>query len=107
MTIYCDESGGLNAGAMTFAAVMLTPEVAAANHARFRSVTGLRGELKSSRISLTERAYLLELFDRAGGRAGVEVAAGGKLGQAKGSVPPTALVQIGNTSWREWRFKYY
>lgn len=26
MTIYCDESGGLNAGAMTFAAVMLTPK---------------------------------------------------------------------------------
>src|SRR3546814_7070305 len=24
MTIYCDESGGLNAGAMTFAAVMMT-----------------------------------------------------------------------------------
>src|SRR3546814_4216403 len=61
MTIYCDESGGLNAGAMTFAAVMLTPEVAAAIHARFRAVTGLRGELKGSRISLTERAYLLEL----------------------------------------------
>src|SRR3546814_1027396 len=67
MTIYCDESGGLNAGAMTFAAVMLTPEVAAAIHARFRAVTGLKGELKGSSISLTERAYLPELFDRAGG----------------------------------------
>jgi hypothetical protein len=74
MTIYCDESGGLNAGAMTFAAAMLTPEAAAAIHARFRSVTGLRGELKGSRISVTERAYLLELFDRAGGRAWVAVA---------------------------------
>lgn len=74
MTIYCDESGGLNAGAMTFAAVMLTPEQAAAIHVRFRAVTGLRGELKGSRISLTERAYLLELFDRAGGRAWVAVA---------------------------------
>src|SRR3546814_6273332 len=68
MTIYCDESGGLNTGVMTFAAVMLTPDTAAAIHARFRAVTGLRGELKGSRISLTERAYLLELFDRAGGR---------------------------------------
>src|SRR3546814_2014224 len=91
MTIYCDESGGLNAGAMTFAAVMLTPEVAAAIHARFRAVTGLRGELKGSRISLTERAYLLELFDRAGGRAWVAVAEGAKLGQGKGGVPPTDL----------------
>lgn len=82
MTIYCDESGGLNAGAMTFAAVMLTPEQAAAIHARFRAVTGLRGELKGSRISLTERAYLLELFDRAGGRAWVAVA------KREGLAPP-------------------
>lgn len=74
MTIYCDESGGLNAGAMTFAAVMLTPQAAAEIHARFRAVTGLRGELKGSRISVVERAYLLELFDRAGGRAWVAVA---------------------------------
>lgn len=74
MTIYCDESGGLNAGAMTFAAVMLTPESAAAIHERFRGVTGLRGELKGSRIGLVERAYLLELFDRAGGRAWVATA---------------------------------
>ena len=56
VTIYCDESGGLNAGAMTFAAVMLTPQIAADIHARFRSVTGLRGELKGSRISVVERA---------------------------------------------------
>lgn len=74
MTIYCDESGELNAGAMTFAAAMISPEAAAAVHARFRAVTGLRGELKGSRISLTERAYLFELFDRAGGRAWVAVA---------------------------------
>ena len=74
MTIFCDESGGLNAGAMTFAAVMLTPQAAADIHNRFRSVTGLRGELKGSRISIVERAYLLELFDRAGGRAWVAVA---------------------------------
>src|SRR3546814_13834 len=76
---------------MTFAAVMLTPDTAAAIHARFRAVTGLRGELKGSRISLTERAYLLELFDRAGGRAWVAVAEGAKLGQGKGGVPPTDL----------------
>ena len=57
MTIYCDESGGLNAGAMTFSAVMLTPKAAADIHARFRGVTGLRGELKGSRISLVRASY--------------------------------------------------
>lgn len=91
MTIYCDESGGLNAGAMTFAAVMLTPQAAADIHARFRSVTGLRGELKGSRISIVERAYLLELFDRAGGRAWVSVADTGKLPQQPGGTLPSDL----------------
>ena len=88
MTIYCDESGGLNAGAMTFSAVMLTPQAATEIHARFRSVTGLRGELKGSRISIVERAYLLELFDRAGGRAWVAVSQRDTLAtNADGSLP--------------------
>ena len=91
MTIYCDESGGLNAGAMTFSAVMLTPEAAADIHARFRGVTGLRGELKGSRISLVERAYLLELFDRAGGRAWVAVAERDRLTHHPGGTLPSDL----------------
>lgn len=91
MTIYCDESGGLNAGVMTFAAVMLTPKAAADIHARFRGVTGLRGELKGSRISIVERAYLLELFDRAGGRAWVAVAERDKLVQNSGDTLPSDL----------------
>ena len=91
MTIYCDESGGLNAGAMTFSAVMLPPKAAADIHARFRGVTGLRGELKGSRISLVERAYLLELFDRAGGRAWVAVATRDKLAQNPGGTLPSDL----------------
>ena len=91
MTIYCDESGGLNAGAMTFSAVMLTPQAAAEIHERFRSVTGLRGELKGSRISIVERAYLLELFDRAGGRAWVAVAKRDKLAQKPGGTLPSDL----------------
>lgn len=105
MTIYCDESGGLNAGAMTFAAVMLTPETAASIHARFRDVTGLRGELKGSRISLTERAYLLELFDRAGGRAWVAVATrAGITPKADGTQPSdlalyTALLNLAVGRW--------
>lgn len=92
MTLYCDESGGLNTGVMTFSAVMLSAEQAAAIHARFRAVTGLRGELKGSRISLTERAYLLELFDRAGGRAWVAVAKRERL------VPPADLKPISDLS---------
>lgn len=91
MTIYCDESGGLNAGAMTFSAVMLTPEAASKIHERFRGVTGLRGELKGSRISIVERAYLLELFDRAGGRAWVAVAERDKLSQNPGGTLPSDL----------------
>ena len=91
MTIYCDESGGLNAGAMTFSAVMLTPQTATEIHDRFRGVTGLRGELKGSRISIVERAYLLELFDRAGGRAWVAVASRDKLAQNPGGTLPSDL----------------
>jgi hypothetical protein len=105
MTIYCDESGGLNTGAMTFAAVMLSPDAAAAVHARFRAVTGLRGELKGSRISLTERAYLLELFDRAGGRAWVAVAKRDNLAPpADGRLATdlalyTALLDLAVSNW--------
>jgi len=105
MTIYCDESGGLNTGAMTFAAVMLSPDAAAAIHARFRAVTGLRGELKGSRISLTERAYLLELFDRAGGRAWVAVAKRDRLAPpADGRLATdlalyTALLDLAVSNW--------
>lgn len=91
MTIYCDESGGLNAGAMTFAAAMLTPQAATDIHERFRSVTGLRGELKGSRISIVERAYLLELFDRAGGRAWVAVAKRDALAKNPGGTLPSDL----------------
>jgi hypothetical protein len=105
MTIYCDESGGLNTGVMTFAAVMLSPDAAAAIHARFRAVTGLRGELKGSRISLTERAYLLELFDRAGGRAWVAVAKREQIAPPADGTPPTdlalytALLDLAVSSW--------
>ncbi|WP_332818439.1 DUF3800 domain-containing protein [Sphingopyxis sp.] len=76
---------------MTFSAVMLTPKAAAEIHARFRDVTGLRGELKGSRISIVERAYLLELFDRAGGRAWIAVAARDKLAQNPGGTLPSDL----------------
>ncbi|MBB6424379.1 DUF3800 domain-containing protein [Sphingopyxis sp. JAI128] len=105
MTIYCDESGGLNAGAMTFSAVMLTPDAAGEIHERFRGVTGLRGELKGSRISIVERAYLLELFDRAGGRAWVAVAERDKLSQNPGGTLPSDLALYAallNTAIGRW-----
>jgi hypothetical protein len=95
MTIYCDESGGLNAGAMTFAAVMLTPQAAHDIHQRFRGVTGLRGELKGSRISIIERAYLIELFDRAGGRAWVAVAERDTLAKNADGTMPSDLALYG------------
>lgn len=69
MPIYCDESGGLSAGAMTFAAVLIDGDAADALLARFRAITGLRGEMKGSRISLIERGLFFELLERFKGRA--------------------------------------
>lgn len=79
MTIYCDESGGLSAGTMTFAAVLIEDQQAHALLNRMKDVTGLRGELKGSRIGLTERALFYELLSRFEGRAIVAVVRRGKL----------------------------
>src|SRR3546814_13686940 len=76
---------------MTVSAVRLTREAAHEIHERFRGVTGLRCELKGSRISIVERAYLLELFDRAGGRAWVVVAERDKLAKNPGGTLPSDL----------------
>lgn len=62
MTLYCDESGGLSATAMTFAAVAITAADAEAVLARFRGIAGMRGELKGSRISPVERGLLFEIL---------------------------------------------
>ncbi|MCE7798768.1 DUF3800 domain-containing protein [Sphingobium sufflavum] len=69
MPIYIDESGGLPAGAMTMAGVEIEEDAAEALLARFGAVSGLHGELKGSRIELIERAMVLELLERFGGRA--------------------------------------
>jgi|GEM_PF-604801 len=74
MPIYVDESGGLPAGAMIVAGVEIDADDADRLLQRFRTVTGLRGELKGSRISLVERAFFFELFERFGGRARVCIA---------------------------------
>ena len=79
MTIYCDESGGLSAGAMTFAAVAIGEAQAHALLDRFKDVTGLRGELKGSRIGLTERALFYEYLERFGGRACIAVVRQSKI----------------------------
>ncbi len=74
MNIYCDESGGIGRGVMTLAAVTISPEAAQQILADFRKMTGLRSELKGSRIDLEERAYFYELFVAANARATVGVA---------------------------------
>ncbi len=79
MTIYCDESGGLSAGAMCFAALRMDDADAERLLDRFREVTGLRGELKGSRIALIERAFFFELLERFGGEAWVSVVRREKL----------------------------
>lgn len=69
MPIYCDESGGINIGAMTVAAIAMDEAAADALLARWKAITGRGGELKGSRIDLAERALVFELFDRYDGRA--------------------------------------
>jgi len=59
---------------MLMAGVKIEPAAAEQLLHRFRAVTGLHGELKGSRITLTERALFFELLDRFGGRAHVCIA---------------------------------
>jgi hypothetical protein len=74
VTIYCDESGGVGAGVMTLAAVSIDADAAAELLGRVRDVLGLGGELKGSRIEMGERAFVIELLMRLGGRAVVATA---------------------------------
>ncbi len=74
MPIYCDESGGIGRGVMTLAAVSISADDADSVLARFRQVTGLRGELKGSRIDLAERALLFELLQPGDWHATVGIA---------------------------------
>jgi hypothetical protein len=74
MPIYCDESGGVGRGVMTLAALSITADVADNILLRFGEVTGLKGELKGSRIDLTERALLFELLEPGDWHATVGIA---------------------------------
>ncbi len=63
MPIYCDESGGVGRGVMTLAALSIGIDAADAVLGRFREITGLKSELKGSRIDLAERALVFELLE--------------------------------------------
>lgn len=73
---------------MTLAAVALPPDDAAALLDRTRAVLGLRGELKGSRIELAERAFVIELLMRMGGRAVIATASMAELRVAHGGTLP-------------------
>jgi hypothetical protein len=59
---------------MTLAALSISAEAADNVVARFRQITGLKGELKGSRIDLTERALLFELLEPGDWHATVGIA---------------------------------
>lgn len=69
MPIYCDESGGVGAGVMVMASLSLDESVAASAMAHVAGVMGLSGELKGSRLSMAERAFVIEVLMRVGARA--------------------------------------
>jgi hypothetical protein len=67
---------------MTMAAVEIDADNAERLLHRFRAVTGLRGELKGSRIDLVQRALFFELLERFHGRARISVVQSELLGSA-------------------------
>lgn len=81
-SIYCDESGGLGAGAMTFAAVHISSDNAEKLLQRFRDITRHRGELKGSRIDIIERGLFFELLEKYDGTAHVGVIKSGNVSDA-------------------------
>lgn len=71
--IYCDESGGINSGGMTFAAVHIDSDAAENLLSQFRLKTGHIGELKGSRIDIDERGIFFELLEQSGAIAQVDI----------------------------------
>ena len=74
MNIYCDESGGVGRGVMTLAALAIPQAQVEALLAEFKADTGILGEVKGSRIDLSERAHLFDLLAKTGFQASVAVA---------------------------------
>ena len=66
MHVFCDESGGTGRDDSLFlvAAVPLSADEATRIMKKFRKATGLRGEVKGSRLSAGERMTFFELLDR-------------------------------------------
>ncbi len=59
---------------MTLAAVSIEPGAATDLLAQFKRATGLKSELKGSRIDLEERATFFDLFEKSGAKAIVGIA---------------------------------
>lgn len=74
MPIYCDESGGVGRGVMTLAALSIDADAATDLLSRWRRQSGLRGELKGSRINLGERAAVFDLLSSGDWQATVSIA---------------------------------
>lgn len=74
MPIYCDESGGVGRGVMTLAALSIEADVADDVLSKYRSTSGLTGELKGSRIDLGERAAFFGLLEQVPWTATVGIA---------------------------------
>lgn len=74
MNVYCDESGGVGRGVMTLAALAIAEGDADQVLSAIREATGLRGELKGSRIDLETRAFVFDQLDQVFWRAMVSVA---------------------------------
>lgn len=74
MPIYCDESGGVGRGVMTMAAIDIDDDKAEAILQRYRDVIGLKGELKGSRIDLSERAFVMEMIAQSDAKAAISIA---------------------------------
>jgi hypothetical protein len=66
---------------MTFAAVNISEDAASAMLDRFKAITGLRSEMKGSRLTLTERALAIELIMQHGAKAWISEARGETIGR--------------------------
>lgn len=66
MHVFCDESGGTGRDDSLFlvAAVALTADEATRIMKKFRKATGLRGEVKGSRLSDKQRRIFFDIVDR-------------------------------------------
>ncbi|MFM6853026.1 MAG: DUF3800 domain-containing protein [Sphingopyxis sp.] len=94
MPIYCDESGGVGSGVLLMAALSLPQDVADTLMARMVAVLGLRGELKGSRISHAERAFVLESLVGAGARAIIVQASIASINAARPAAQPIADMRV-------------